>query len=116
VVLGIELPVRFRYSLWREHGVILAFGGYLAQPGRVDLAVYDYVRDVHSLRPELPRHRLGQRPEPELADREGRETGRAPQGRRRAGQEDGTSRGLDHRGQYLLRRVEGPGILYTIHK
>jgi hypothetical protein len=69
----VELPVGFGDGVGGEQGVLLAISHHLTDTWCVYLAIYDDVRDVYPLRPELPRHGLRQRPQAELADRERRE-------------------------------------------
>src|SRR5919107_4049147 len=80
-VLRGEMPVGFGDGVGGEQGVLLAVRHHLTDTWCVYLAVYDDVRDVYPLRPELPRHGLCQRPQAELTDGERREPRLAPQRR-----------------------------------
>ena len=63
--------------------------GVLLRPRHINHPVDDDVRDVHALRAKLPRQRLAQAPEGELARREGVEEGGTLYGGRGAGDEEG---------------------------
>src|SRR5919107_1132958 len=115
-VLRVELPVGFGDGIGAEQGMLFAVGTHLLDPGRVYLAVYDDVRNVYPLRPELPRHGLRQSPQAELADRQGREPRLAAQRRRCASEQDGAAARVDHRWQYLTRGVESPGVFNASNK
>ena len=83
-MLVCEMPISLRHVIWIE----LRFATDGRDACRADNAVHDYVRDMHTLRPELARERLHQATQSEL---------RATKGQPAAATHTGSRSGKDHR-------------------
>src|SRR3990172_6844165 len=88
--LQVELPIALGHLVGVEQGVGAALGAQAGVALGVDLAVDDHMGDVDALGPELPRHALSQRAQPELADGKVDEAGAAAQRRGGAGEQNRT--------------------------
>ena len=78
-MLAMEPVIVLGDGIGREKPVGGAFGGEVGVTLGMDLAVDDDVGDVHAFWPQLPRHALRQRPEPEFTHRQVDEPRPAPE-------------------------------------
>src|SRR5229473_6483639 len=85
-LLAMDLPIGLRDRVDTEQAILATLrhdlGPRLAEPLAIDPAVDHDMRDMDALRPVLPRHALGDRPEAGFGRREVRVTRLAPEARR----------------------------------
>ena len=81
---------------------------HLPRPRQIDDRIDHDVGDVHPLRPEVARHRLGQDALRRLGGREAGEVRLSTQRRRVAGRDDGAGTRLDHRRREPAGEMQQP--------